>query len=115
MEKQAARFLKEFDQSQGTRRVRARRSVNLPVGLVLNPALPPSCGRVYGALKFLQTGDKPVRVSHRQLKKLTGLSQQTIAKALKQMKTAGWLVVNNRAGDLNVYDFSTPRAEGAAD
>ncbi len=115
MEKQAARFLKEFDQSQGTRRVRARRSVNLPVGLVLNPALPPSCGRVYGALKFLQTGGKPVRVSHRQLKKLTGLSQQTIAKALKQMKTAGWLVVNNRAGDLNVYDFSTPRAERAAD
>ncbi len=115
MEKQIASLLKEFDRSQDRRRVRARRSVDLPVELLLNPALPPSCGRVYGALKFLQTGESSVRVSHRQLKELTGLSQHTITKALKQMRTAGWLVITNYSGGLNVYDFSTPRADGADD
>ncbi len=45
MEKQIASLLKEFDLSQDRRRVRARRSVDLPVELLLNPALP----RVAGA------------------------------------------------------------------
>ncbi|HLM62223.1 MAG TPA: hypothetical protein VK308_15570 [Pyrinomonadaceae bacterium] len=106
----AIRFLREFDQSQGKRRVNARKNVSLPVGLVLDASLPLSAGRVYGALKFLQIGDDPVRVSHRHLMELTGLSRNTVRVTITRMKKAGWLKVERYLGGLNTYDFSTPGA-----
>lgn len=98
-------FLKDIDKHYNTKRIRPKTKVDLPVEMVFNPALPLSAPRVYAALKYLQVGSKPIRVSHNELTKITGLSKHTVTKALKKLKQNDFLEIEFCWGDTNIYQF----------
>lgn len=95
--------LKAFDRRQKNRRIRPKQSIDLPVQLVINPTLPPSALRVYGALKYLQIGTKPVIISRKELVELTGLSIKTVMTALNRLRDAGLLDIIHTSGNVNSY------------
>lgn len=105
-------WLREFDQAQKQRRVKAKSKIELPVGLVFSRTLLPNAPRVYAALKYLQLGKEPVKVSHRELAALTGLSLKTVMKSLGQLKAGGWLDVQYFWGSVNTYDFPDQDSDG---
>lgn len=98
-------FLKDIDKTYKNKRIRAKSSIELPVEMIFNPALPLSSPRVYAALKYLQVGSKPIRVSHNELAKITGLSKHTVTKALKKLKQNDFLEIKFCWGDTNIYQF----------
>ena len=97
--------MRQFDQQQNQRRVRPKKKIEVPSGLIFDRSLPLSAPHVYAALKYLQIGDRPVRVSHRHLTELTGLSNTTIVKDLRRLKNGGWLKIEFFDGGVNTYHF----------
>lgn len=98
-------FLREFDKKYNLKRIRPKLSIDLPVELFFNRSLPAFAPKVYGTLKYLQVGKKPIRVSHQELIKLTGLSKHTITKTLKKLKENEFLEIEFCSGDTNIYYF----------
>lgn len=97
--------LKEFDRKYQISRIRPKLTIELPADMIFDWSLPLSAPRVYAALKYLQIGSMPIRASHLELTNLTGLTKHTIVKALKKLKENGFLEIEFRSGDVNIYQF----------
>lgn len=98
-------FLRDIDKTYKNKRIRPKTNIDLPVEMIFNQVLPLSAPRVYAALKYLQAGSKPIRVSHAELIKITGLSKHTVTKALKKLKENQFLEIEFCWGDTNIYQF----------
>ena len=93
-----------------------RKTLAIDLNLLLDHHLSPTAKFIYQILKTFQHGQKhsavkSVTVTHRELTRRCGLSQNTVVKALNQLERTGWIRRERNSGAANKYLLTTPPAD----
>lgn len=101
-----------------------KKNVTVPLPLIIDSNLSSSAKVVYVVLKSFpptaavqpfaarpqpfapKTREPAVVAAHQEIASRSGLSQNTIVKALQKLEAAGWIVPERRIGSANRYVFS---------
>ena len=91
-----------------------RKNMLVDLNLILAIDLSPTAKFIYQVLKTFQKGEQrrvsknSVTITHREIVRASGLSQNTIVKALNNLESSGWIYRERNSGSANKYIFMTP-------